>query len=307
MYAIDPMMNGNKDSTRHIVENRYSPTRLINPLLDCSAAGHSTLRDFMEMESAINQEIYLQYKEKNAQKISVYYRQLNNGHWIGVSENDKYSPASLLKLPVLIAAIKHLEANPDFLKMKVLVENTQESYLQSLGNNNFNLVKGQEYTIEDLLEFMIVYSDNQSKDLILQRIPTQTIQNVFYDLGIDIFKYQNFEKSLSVKEYASYYRILYNATYLSKDNSHKALELLTRTRFKLGLVAGVPSDVTVAHKFGERDFGVGRQKQLHDCGIVYCQGNPYIICIMAVGQDFDKLEKAISNLSNRIYKLSLKK
>ena len=36
---------------------------------------------------------------------------------------------------------------------------------------------------------MIVYSDNQSKDLILKNIQKDILTSVFDDMGIDIFKY----------------------------------------------------------------------------------------------------------------------
>ncbi len=282
-------------------ELRKGKYKMTNPLLDCITPQKSSLRSMINIESKIKKEALSVLDSHLAVKVSVYYRELNNGHWVGLEENEKYSPASLLKVPILIAAFKQEEKTPGFLKRVIKVDTLINNYIQILGNNNFALELDKSYTIEEILEFMIIYSDNHSKDIILKNMDQDILENVFYDLGIDIFKYKNFERSISVKEYASYYRILYNSTYLTVEHSENALNILTKTRFRLGIIAGIPDSVIVAHKFGERNYGDNRQKQLHDCGIVYSQGTPYIICIMAVGYDFINLEKVIKKISRLIF------
>ena len=104
---------------------------------------------------------------------------------------------------------------------------------------------------------------------------------------------------MSVTDNASFFRILYNASYLTKDNSQKALDLLSKVDFTDGIRAGVPSSVKVANKFGERE--VGNIIQLHDCGIVYFKDHPYLLCIMSRGTDFTKLAASIKNISRLVY------
>jgi beta-lactamase class A len=133
---------------------------------------------------------------------------------------------------------------------------------------------------------------------------------IFYECGVDINKVsddlriflpndENAENFISVIDYASYFRVLYNSSYLNREMSEWALKLLSQTDFKEGLVAGVPSYVTVSHKFGER--GLPDYYQLHDCGIVYRSNSPYLLCIMTKGDGFKKMEEVISELSSRIY------
>ena len=73
------------------------------------------------------------------------------------------------------------------------------------------------------------------------------------------------------------------------------------TSFKDGLLAGVPRDVTVAHKFGSRRIGESEKVQLHDCGIVYAPERPYILCVMTQGSDFTKLAGVIKSISANVY------
>jgi hypothetical protein len=42
--------------------------------------------------------------------------------------------------------------------------------------------------------------------------------------------------------------------------------------------------------------------QLHDCGIIYYPGNPYLLCVMTRGTDWSALEKTIQTISAMTYK-----
>ena len=108
---------------------------------------------------------------------------------------------------------------------------------------------------------------------------------------------------MPVRMYASFFRVLFIASYLNKEMSQKALAYLMRSDFNEGIVAGVPPSVLVAHKFGERVSGARLEdRQLHDCGIVYYPNSPYLLCIMSRGSDFTTLDDIIKDLSLLVYK-----
>ncbi len=148
---------------------------------------------------------------------------------------------------------------------------------------------------------MIAFSDNEAKNLILENLDNETLDNAYLNLGIEVPGLRTPDDFMSVKEYAAFFRILYNATYLNKQMSEKALEILSKSTYSKGLDAGVPPGIMVAHKFGERGFADSQVKQLHDCGIIYKKGNPYILCVMTRGGDFDELAKVISGVSSLVY------
>lgn len=69
-------------------------------------------------------------------------------------------------------------------------------------------------------------------------------------------------------------------------------------------MAGVPRDLKVAHKFGERRFdvpGTPPTDQLHDCGVVYFPGRPYLLCLMTRGASWDRLADTLRELSGIVY------
>lgn len=283
-----------------IKEIRESGYRFISPLLECQDIAPSSRNNMLVLENKLKQYVSEIKSEKTANHVSVYFRELNNGPWIGISENEPYSPASLLKVPIMIAALKKAEKSPGFLEKRI----TYKNHTNDTTNPNIvdSLIKtGGNYTIENLIYRMVAFSDNEAKNLVLENLDNETLDNTYLNLGIDVPGLRTPDDFMSVKEYASFFRILYNATYLDKKMSEKALEILSKSTYKKGLAAGVPSNIIVSHKFGERGFADSNTKQLHDCGIVYKEGNPYILCVMTRGSNFDELAKVISGVSALVY------
>ena len=239
--------------------------------------------------------------DSSADQVAVYYRDLSNGPWMGINEEDAFSPASLLKVPTLISALKYAETHPDYLYATIKYFTPGNSSQDIMPEDT--LMPGQTYSIKELLEHMIVYSDNQALFIIFQTLPIDLLNEVYYQLGIDISvnAKPDQEQIMSVREYASFFRILYNASYLNKDMSELALSILSKSEFNKGIKSGLPNGITVAHKFGERYFKETNTRQLHDCGIVYLDDKPYILCIMTRGKDFTKLEDIIGTISKIIY------
>lgn len=150
---------------------------------------------------------------------------------------------------------------------------------------------------------MIIYSDNAAYELLLENIDNSKLFNVYKDLDVDISKAQDDPNGniITVKDYASFFRILFNASYLNQDMSEKALKLLSQSQYYKGLVAGTPENITISHKFGERQFLPSKEKQLHDCGIIYFPQKPYLLCIMTRANDFDQAANFIKEISNTVF------
>ncbi len=281
-------------------EVRESGYKFISPLLECEPSMDSIrLTGLNSLQKDIADYVESQKKAGNINDASVYFRDLNNGPWIGVNEHAPFSPASLLKLPVMMAYYKKSESAPDLLSKKVKYD-SKEILLEQAVKPTQSIKIGKEYTIDELIESMMVYSDNAALSLLEENIEPALIDRITLDLGVETATANTPEDFMSVKGYSGLFRILYNASYLKKDLSEKALEILSKTEFKNGIVAGIPHSIVVSHKFGERELQNG-VKQLHDCGIVYRKGNPYLVCIMTRGNSFVSLERVIAQISSRIY------
>jgi beta-lactamase class A len=276
--------------------------QLINPLLECNNEAISQDKNLTSVRKSINYFIDQQKQTNKITFASVYYRDLNNGPWFGINEKEYFSPASLIKLPLLITYYKESESDPSILQKKIVNKTAFDPNNQNIQPSQ-HLEVDQEYTVEDLLNRMIIYSDNLAYNLLLDNVDNLKIFNVYKDLDVDISKYKDDPNGniINVKDYSSFFRILFNASYLNKDNSEKALKLLSLSEYKNGLVSLLPKDIVVAHKFGERNYLATGEKQLHDCGIVYLPKKPYLICIMTRGENFNNLSNFIKQTSEMIY------
>lgn len=289
------------------VRSNESKYHFINPLLECENASFENQANLAELQRKIEERINEGKNKGAVRQVSVYFRDLNNGPWFGINENEKFSPASLIKVPVMIAYFKLAETNPEILDKQITV--TQDVMYE---NQNFvpaeKLVKGQSYSVRALIERMIVDSDNYAYDLLLDQIDNQLIIHIYNEIGIDIQKLNQDDPDgniINVKSYAGFFRILFNSSYLSEKYSEEALSLLSRSSFKNGLIAGAPPGTTISHKFGERFYNFSGVRQLHDCGIVYHPKRPYLLCVMTQGTEFSTLSETIRDISKMIYDANL--
>jgi len=254
-------------------------------------------------------EDYIQeiQKEKKVTDVSIYFRDLQNGPTLGINEHELFSPASLLKLPLLLTYYNlRNEKFPDLFDRKIIT-NTSWTIPEQIIKPKDPIILGEEYTINTLLDHMIKYSDNNAYYVLLSYLheispDRDLLKDTFVDLGI-IDPKDFLDNTISVKSYGSIFVQLYNSSYFNKKNiSYEVLNLLTQVDWKDGINAGLPHDTIVAHKFGERVNLDGKSlNQLHDCGIVYYPGNPYLLCVMTRGSDFGELSKTIKNVSKMVY------
>jgi beta-lactamase class A len=300
--AIGPHI-AESSKSRSVRENN-SNFKFINPILyvdNKNVVGSK----YGDLKVAMNSLIDSSIKNNEATNVAVYFRDLNSGQWVGVHENDEYTPASMLKVALLIAYLRGAETDPGILDKLV-----------RLSPNSFNLnslqsykpkdpiVPGNTYTIGDLLLRMSISSDNNAMALLTDAISTSSVSDLYSDLELPVD--QNGEVThLSPELYSHFFRILYNSSYVSHNLSEKILDILSQTDFTHGLQAGVPTGTVISHKFGERTItnneGVPTERQLHDCGIVYFKDHPYFLCVMTKGQDFKALEGVISTLSREVW------
>lgn len=256
----------------------------INPLLECEVANSIENKSLQSMKGEVEHVIRQVKDEKRAEHVSVYYRDLNNGAWYGIDEQEAFAPASLLKVPIMMAYYSAAEKDPSILTKEILSEDGTETKPAS------------EY-----ISRMIILSDNPSFHVLTNSIDFNTINTVHEALGIPIPAENTPQDFITVKQYASLFRVLYNASYLSREYSEQALALMTNAKFVEGLVAGVPKTISVSHKFGVQGKSGDTTQQLHDCGVVYYPEHPYLLCVMTKGSSAERQTSVIRDISSTIY------
>jgi beta-lactamase class A len=236
---------------------------------------------------------------KKAHKLinaSVYVRYYGHGIQMSLNPQETYSPGSMLKVVNLLIYLKLSEKEPGLLDKKIVYQ-TPEYPIPVQTFNTSQIEAGKEYTIRDLLKYMIVYSDNRATCWLVANLDSKVYFKMMEDLKIPLPSNTNYVMTAS--QYSVLFKLLYSSSYLSNGNSEFALRLLNQSDFKNGLVRDLPGNVQVAHKFGEA--GGKHQHQLHESGLIYMNYAPYLITIMTKGYAIDDLPPVISTISKMVY------
>lgn len=278
----------------HYKMGRLDGYKLIKPLMYAEQAEEST--KYSDIKSQLTNYID---QLKNSQKLisaSIYLKDFDQGEWMCINDTETYYPGSLIKVPGLISYLKMAEKNPQLLNKKLVFNSNG----RSIPNQTFNsrqIQPGKEYTIRELLKYMISYSDNNATYLLNKNVDMAVFQKLFTDLNIPKFTKNN--SVITAKNFSIFLNVLFNASYLNRENSEFAVELLKECDFKLGMVKGLPLNTVVAHKFGEMGDDITRQ--LHESGLIYIHNTPYLLTIMTKGYDVKELPEIISTMSKMVY------
>lgn len=272
--------------------------RHIRPLLSSELQCPSTRLDPVRAELGL-----LVDSLRHAQVISsasVHLRDLKRGDWTVLNPEERFDPGSMLKVPLLLCYLTMAEEDPTVLKRTYTCEPVDAGVPQNTAFPDQQAAPGAVYTVEQLLALSIIHSDNRATAMLLRHLEPNRYLGLFSDLGLPRPDRKARQYQMTAKDCSVFLTALYHSSLLSPVNSEKALDLLFRSTFTHGLVAGLPAGLEVAHKFGEA--GDPTVRQLHETGLVYVEGHPYIITVMTRGRETTDLAKAIGLLSGRAHR-----
>ncbi len=293
-----------------MVRENDSAYSLVNPVLLCDTGTEEAFPELRPLKDTMSALIASQVTSDSVDNVSLYLRSLKSGRWFEINGDEKYSPASMLKVFVMMAYDKEAEDDSSVLQKFVSFEASPNPAADTPGQIIPHLVGGRTYSVEALLRQMVVYSDNDALNTLVDNFDKKTLadfNDIFTELNIPSPATANEQGMdfMSVNEYSTLYRLLYSATYLTPEDSEKALMLLSETSYHDGIVAGVPATTTVAHKFGvaraAAQNGAPEVDELHDCGVVYVPNHPYLLCVMTRGSNYAELQQDIQAISKAAY------
>ena len=220
--------------------------------------------------------------QKEAQ-YAIYVRPLNQAGQDVVLNSHKMASASLIKIPIMIEAFNQKNQGKLDFNERFTIRHAETVE----GGSVYNLPDGTVLTIGQLLELMIVQSDNSACNILIDKLKMENVNAMIKKLGCSSDtilqrKMMDFEavkqgrqNYTSVTDMANILEKLYNSKCLDPKSDKTMLEILKRQEDNLIIPAQLPHHIQVAHKTGELD-GMN-----YDCGIIYGQSHNYILCMMA--------------------------
>jgi hypothetical protein len=234
-------------------------------------------RDLLTTVQPIREELRAIFEKEWLDSTSLYFEYLNTGANVSINSEVRVLPASLIKVPLAMAVMKKIERGDWKLYNELVM--TKEDRDAGWGDVYMKYPIGSPITIQNLLEEMLLTSDNTAYRILYRNLSLDEVRDVFISLGLDDFFDQ--EWKVTTKEYTRLIRSLYTANYLNSEHSQILLDILTRTDYDDYLGQWIPGNVPFAHKIGENES----KTVILDAGLVYIGDRVYII---SMATDYEK-------------------
>src|SRR5512134_566513 len=116
-------------------------------------------------------------------EIGVFAKNLNTGQTIAINADTRFPTASVIKLAVLVEAFHQIAEGKLSPGTKVTLRESDKVGIGDSGTVN-ELHDGTELTVSDLLNLMIVVSDNTATNLIVGRLGTAAVNARMESYGL---------------------------------------------------------------------------------------------------------------------------
>ncbi len=232
--------------------------------------------DFTGLKNALLNDI-----GPDNENIGVYFEYLSSGVSFTINPELEVVAASLMKTAVAMEIYKLVERGNLSFDQQVTIT---EDLLNDEYGDLYKTALGKSYSIEELVNIMLIESDNTASETLISLLPFQaeSVLNVFNTLDEQRTVDVDNRLTITSQQYSRLFKCLYLACYNNKTDSNEILEILSRTNSTDRITKLLPEDVRVSHKFGSFS-SIYRT----DCGIVYAQDGAanYSLCIVIRGTD----------------------
>ena len=184
-----------------------------------------------------------------------YLYDLNGDYYYGLNYQEIMQAASLIKLPVMYLAMK---------------ENQDKSLIEAMGKR----------------------TDNNAFNKMVNTLGKEKINKTISELGMVNTSFS--ENLTTPEEIGMFFVKLYKNEILKEDDTKELTSFMTNTIFEVWLKPGLPTGVTLIHKYG-RESGT-----VNDAGIVL-SSKPFVLVIMTDGVIEREADELFPKLSKILY------
>lgn len=227
--------------------------------------------------------------EAHAGDVAVCIRHLETGEQF-VWRGDEIQPtASLIKMPVMVAAYRMVDSKELDLAKMIALEETDKVSGSGILTTHFS--SGLQLSLRDAIRLMIRYSDNTATNLVVDEIGLPTTAATMESLGFPQTrlnsKVYRGETSIApdrsklyglgsttANETVNLLEQLHKGTAASAESCKAMLDHLLACDDKTMLVSQLPDGTKVAHKSG------AVSESRCNAGIIYGPKGPFAICVL---------------------------
>lgn len=231
--------------------------------------------------------------------VGIYFKDLSGGREWMYNPNQLMPSASLVKVPVMVGVYDKISKGE--LSLDQILTLTKETRKSGSGHLKWRK-NGEQFTVRELLEQMMAYSDNIAQEMLIHEVGLKYLQEKFPALGLSstnitrqglsLAHYTAVENYTTAREMGQLLENIYNGKKFGKEASAQMIELMKGAKYNDRLPRYLPKGWVIAHKTGLL------RRACHDCGIVYSPAGTYIICVLtSSGPSYRDSKRFISKVA----------
>ena len=213
--------------------------------------------------------------------VGVTIEDLTTGLSTSVNGSAQMPAASTIKIPVMVEVFRQLaEGNFDLNRTVTLTSSDRDWGWGDL----CDAAGGSRYTVGRLLTLMIDDSDNTATNMLIRLVGRTHVNQTMVDLGLTQTSLHDYIRSegpiryalrTSPRDMVHLLDAMAHHTLVDEWSSREMIDILSDQTHNGLLPEPLPAGTAIAHKTGTL------HDTLNDVGIVFLNGEPYVIAVMA--------------------------
>ena len=273
-------------SNSNFEESPQTPTVPLNSISsNQTSSSHETLiSPILPIEKlAITQESIMKLLTNHSGTYGIYFQDLQTNQNFSIHGDDSFPAASTFKVPLTL----YLYFNNIPLDQLVTYQN--DLYEEGTGSLQSYIQEGDQFSLGTLASLAIRESDNIAANMILAEVGRDNILSLEERLGGTTLSTIDTNYT-SANDLGKFIRECRDYPGLLND--------LENTIYNNRIPAGIPAEITVAHKIGTFSGGV-----FNDAGIIFAK-HPFVLVVVSQNVDSeDEAAEVIANISTLCYNL----
>ena len=236
-------------------------------------------------------------------KVCVNFYDLNKNNGFSINGDKKVLSASMIKLLILAELMKKISEDKFSLSDTIMMAN----FMKTGGDGVLKeLNTGHHFTLKELATLMIIVSDNQATNILIDFLGMENINLLGKELGLkesflgrkmmDTEARKNgYDNYTCADDISLLFKLIYQEKLINKEASQLMLDILLRQQQGERLQRYFPSDIKIAHKCGDLD------NLENDGGIIWIGDRIYILVVLTSGMSNLQCKQTIGKISKFVY------
>ena len=236
-------------------------------------------------------------------KVCINFYDLNKNDGFSINGDEKVLSASMIKLLILAELMKKISEDKFSLSDTIMMAN----FMKTEGDGVLKeLNTGHHFTLKELATLMIIVSDNQATNILIDFLGMENINLLGKELGLratflergmmDAEARENgYDNYTSADDISLLLKLIYQEKLIDKEASQLMLDILLRQQQGERLQRYLPNDIKIAHKCGDLD------NLENDGGIIWFEDKVYILVVLTSRMSNLQCKQTIGKISKFVY------